>query len=146
MSEAMTDRLEELQAAAEEVADTAIAAMRQVGTLTNALARMAGTNPDELTSDLTTRLLADSQSLINQAGTGLSRIEVDMDDAALAAVAARLDLMNARGELGDDWRGIKLAGDDLKSILNLQARQRLRTENDSNRLTEFDFDESRAIQ
>ena len=75
VSEAMTDRLEELQAAAEEVADTAIAAMRQVGTLTNALARMAGTNPDELTSDLTTRLLADSQSLINQAGTGLSRLK-----------------------------------------------------------------------
>jgi hypothetical protein len=52
--------------------------------------------------------------------------------------------MNSRGDLADEWRGIKLAGDDLKSILNLQARQRLRTDNDSNKSFDFDFDETRT--
>ena len=36
------------------------------------------------------------------------------------------------------------AGDDLKSILDLQARQRLRTDNDSNKSFDFDFDETRT--
>ena len=31
-----------------------------------------------------------------------------MDDASLAALSARLDLMNASGDLADEWRGIKL--------------------------------------
>jgi len=49
----------------------------------------------------------------------------------------RLDLMNERGFLADDWRAIKLAADDLKSVLNLNASQSIRTE--ENRATDFTF-------
>jgi HPt (histidine-containing phosphotransfer) domain-containing protein len=144
LSEVMTDRLEEVRAESQQLADAVVATARQVQVITDGLARDAGTNPEEATATMATHLLADSQQLLDESGTGLTRIRIGMDDASLAALAARLDLINARGDLADEWRGIKLAGDDLKSILNLQARQRLRTENDSNRPTEFDFDESRT--
>lgn len=144
LSEVMTERLDEVQAAAHQLADAAIAAARETQALTDQLARNAGANPDEPTATVTSRLLADSQQLLDGSGSGLTRIRVGMDDASLAALSARLDLMNARGDLADEWRGIKLAGDDLKSILNLQARQRLRTDNDSNKVSNFDFDETRT--
>lgn len=144
LSEVMTERLNEIQAAARQLADAASDATRQVKTLTDGLARAVGTDPEEPTATLTAQLLASSQQLLDGSGSGLTRIRAGMDNASLAAMSARLDLMNARGDLADEWRGIKLAGDDLKSILNLQARQRLRTENDSNRISNFDFDESRT--
>ena len=144
LSEVMTERLGEVQTAAHQLADAASAAARETQALTDQLARDAGTNPDEPTVTVTSRLLADSQQLLDGSGSGLTRIRAGMDDASLAALAARLDLMNARGDLADEWRGIKLAGDDLKSILNLQARQRLRTDNDSNKSFDFDFDETRT--
>jgi len=144
LSEVMTERLDEVQAAAHQLADSAIAAARETQALTDQLARDTGTNPDEPTVTVTSRLLADSQQLLDGSGSGLTRIRAGMDDASLAALSARLDLMNARGDLADEWRGVKLAGDDLKSILNLQARQRLRTDNDSNKSFDFDFDESRT--
>jgi hypothetical protein len=51
----------------------------------------------------------------------LPPIDLDMDDASLAALVARLDLANARGALFDEWRGTKLAADELKCILDLHA-------------------------
>ena len=39
----------------------------------------------------------------------------------LTALIQRLDLMNERGFLADDWRRIKFASDDLRSVLNLSA-------------------------
>ncbi len=144
LSEVMTERLDEVQAAAHQLADSAIAAARETQALTDQLARDAGTDPNEPTVTVTSRLLADSQQLLDGSGSGLTRIRAGMDNASLAALSARLDLMNARGDLADEWRGVKLAGDDLKSILNLQARQRLRTDNDSNKSFDFDFDESRT--
>jgi hypothetical protein len=144
LSEVMTERLKEVQASAHQLADAAIAAARETQAMTDQLARDAGTNPDEPTVTVTSRLLADSQQLLDGSGSGLTRIRAGVDNASLAAISARLDLMNARGDLADEWRGIKLAGDDLKSILNLQVRQRLRTENDSNKSFDFDFDESRT--
>jgi len=144
LSEVMTERLDEVQTAARQLADAAADTARQVRALTDSLARDTGTDPEELTASLTAQLLISSQELLDGSGSGLTRIRAGMDDASLAALAARLDLMNARGDLADEWRGIKLAGDDLKSILNLQARQRLRTDNDSNKASNFDFDETRT--
>ena len=144
LSEVMTERLDEVQTAARQLADAAAGTARQVRALTDSLARAAGADPEEPTAALIAQLLVSSQELLDGSGSGLTRIRAGMDDASLAALAARLDLMNSRGDLADEWRGIKLAGDDLKSILNLQARQRLRTENDSNKVSDFDFDESRA--
>ena len=50
--------------------------------------------------------------------------------------------MNQRGILADSWRQIKLAADDLKSILNLSATQTVRTRDNVNRAFDFTLDES----
>ncbi|MCA9052246.1 MAG: hypothetical protein KDA75_00340 [Planctomycetaceae bacterium] len=72
----------------------------------------------------------------------LPAIDADFDSASLAGLLSRLDLANARGALFDEWRQSKLAADDLKSILDLQARQRLFTQNQISRPFELDLDES----
>ena len=43
----------------------------------------------------------------------------------VTALVQRFDLMDQRGRLADDWRGIKLAADDLKSALNLNVSHSL---------------------
>ncbi len=75
---------------------------------------------------------------------GLAPIALDMDDAMLTALVQRFDLMNERGALADQWRQIKLAGDDLRSILNLNAGFRIGTDANSNAPFNFTFDESTA--
>ena len=52
--------------------------------------------------------------------------------------------MNQRGSLADDRRSIKLAADDLKSILNLNASQTIGTRTSNDRPFDFTFDESRT--
>lgn len=79
---------------------------------------------------------------ISGSDAGLADIEVEQDPAMLTALVNRLDLMNRRGELSDSRRAIKLAGDDLRSILDLRATQILRTPTDSNRPFDFGFDNS----
>ena len=88
------------------------------------------------------RTLADSERLLAADVGGLTPVEIDMDDAMLTALTQRFDLMNQRGDLADRWRRIKLAADDLKSILNLQATQSVRTRSDVNRPFDFTFDDS----
>ena len=85
-------------------------------------------------------LLAQSEQLLRSIGGGLTPIELAFDDAMLTALVLRLDLMNERGALADDWRQIKLAADDLKSVLNLRATQTVRSPGDSP--FDFTFDES----
>ncbi len=57
--------------------------------------------------------------------SGLPKIELSVDDAMVTALVQRFDLMDQRGRLADDWRGIKLAADDLKSALNLNVSHSL---------------------
>ncbi len=73
---------------------------------------------------------------------GLPALEVNVDEAMLTALVQRLDLMNRRGQLADEWRLIKYAGDDLKSILNLRATQSIRTPTGSNNPFDFSLDDS----
>lgn len=73
---------------------------------------------------------------------GLAAVEVDMDEAMLTALVQRLDLMNQRGELADAWRDIKYAGDALKSVLNVEASQSIRTRPGGNNPFDFSFDDS----
>lgn len=87
-------------------------------------------------------LLTESQRLLDEADVGLVPVAIDVEDAMLTALAQRLDLMNQRGALADDWRAIKLAADDLKSVLNLNATQIIGTKR--NRPFGFTFDESRT--
>ena len=80
-------------------------------------------------------LLLNSASLLDESTAGLVPVEISVDDAMMTALVLRMDLMNERGFLADDWRQIKLAADDLKSILNLSASQSLE---------DFDFDDSQT--
>jgi Arc/MetJ family transcription regulator len=82
--------------------------------------------------------------MLSGAAAGLAPIKIDVDDAMLTALVQRFDLMNQRGALADAWRTIKLAGDDLKSVLNLRATQTVSTRADVNRPFDFTFDESQS--
>jgi hypothetical protein len=75
---------------------------------------------------------------------GLTPIRLEMDDAMLTGLVKRLDLITARNQVADRWRQIKLAADDLKSVLNLNASQIVSTRADVNRAFDFTFDESRT--
>ncbi|MCA9166101.1 MAG: hypothetical protein KDB23_00465, partial [Planctomycetales bacterium] len=92
--------------------------------------------------EATDRLLEFTDRLIGESGPSLPEVDIDVDDAMLTALIQRLDMMNERGFLADDWRRMKLASDDLKSILNLSASHTLRT--DKNEPFDFDFDDSRT--
>jgi hypothetical protein len=65
-----------------------------------------------------------------------------MDDAMITAIVLRYELMNERGAVADDWRGIKLAADELKSVLTLRASQRIDTAPGDNQPFNFDLDNS----
>ena len=87
-------------------------------------------------------ILDESQSFLNSAGAGLVPIRVDMDDAMMAGLVQRFDLMNERGFLADDWRQIKYAADELRSVLNLQATHSLRTRDGENNPFEITLQDS----
>jgi outer membrane protein TolC len=117
--------------------------------ITAELDRLAGfpsDEPDDVRAtrilEQTRQLLDQSQSLLAEVPRGLPSVSMDADDALLTALIQRLDLMNERGLLADDWRRIKLAADDLKSVLNLNARHSIRT--DKNHPFDFDFDDSQT--
>lgn len=92
--------------------------------------------------DLSAEFLPQSESYMNSPRGGLVPIEIEMDDAMMTALVQRFDLMNQRGFLADDWRQIKYAADDLRSVLNLQASQSLRTRRGENRPFDVSFDDS----
>lgn len=113
--------------------------------LSTAADRLLGGAPDsspEASLALSDELLEISTNYFEQARRGLTPVDISMDDAMLTALTQRLDLMNERGILADDWRRIKIAADDLKSVLNLNATQFIGTEN--NRPFDFSWDNSQT--
>ncbi|MCA9140041.1 MAG: TolC family protein, partial [Planctomycetales bacterium] len=89
-------------------------------------------------------LIEQSERFRKAAGGGLVPIEIEMDDAMMTALVQRFDLMNQRGILADNWRLIKYAADDLRSVLNLNATQSIRTSPVQNQPFDFNFDDSRT--
>jgi len=83
-----------------------------------------------------------SDRLLENGPDGWEEMEIDANEALLTGLVQRLDLMNQRGDLADAWRQIKLAGDDLKSIVDLRATQFLRTKTGSRNPFDFTFDDS----
>ena len=113
--------------------------------LDETLGRTAATNIEEFearATQLSNELLAESVSFRDGAGGGLVPIQIEVDDAMMTALVQRFDLMNQRGFLADDWRLVKYAADDLKSILNLNAAQSIRTRSSGNKPFDFTFDDS----
>ena len=112
--------------------------------LDEAIGRTPGKTSTEFESrsiEFTGELIGESDSF-RGAGGGLVPIQIEMDDAMMTALVQRFDLMNQRGFLADDWRLIKYAADDLKSILNLNASQSIRTRSTDNQPFDFTFDDS----
>ena len=73
--------------------------------------------------------VADTVELVDEVESndvgGLDDVTNDENEAMLLALYQRLSLMNQRGELADARRQIKLAADDLRSILDIRASQTL---------------------
>ena len=111
------------------------------------LGRFAATEQREFTDraiEFAKELIATIERFRTGLAGGLVPIEIEMDDAMMTALVQRFDLMNQRGFLADDWRQIKYAGDDLRSILNLNASQSIRTRGGENKPFDFTFDESQT--
>jgi hypothetical protein len=87
-------------------------------------------------------LIVHTESLLQASEAGLLELEIEIENAMLTALVSRLDLMNERGRVADERRSIKLAADDLRSILNLRAEQTIRTRH--NRPFDFTLDESQT--
>lgn len=96
----------------------------------------------ETTIERTKQFLQTTDELLRSGNTGLLPININMDDAMATALVQRLDLMNQRGRLADDWRAIKLTADDLKSVLNLNVSQSIRTGDD--KPLDFSLDNSQS--
>ena len=110
--------------------------------LDQTLGRPIGANP-ALFNSRAIQFAEELMSTIREdVGGGLVPLQIDMDDAMMTALVQRFDLMNERGALADDWRRIKYAADDLRSILNLEASHNLRTRSGQNQAFDFTFDDS----
>ncbi|MHB8971996.1 MAG: TolC family protein [Pirellulaceae bacterium] len=72
-------------------------------------------------------LMEFTQEAFNAAGHGLPPLDISVDAAMVTALVQRLDLMNERGALADRWREIKIAADELRSRLDLNASQTIGT-------------------
>ncbi len=83
-------------------------------------------------------MMAFTQDAFQSAGQGLPLIEIGADAAMVTALVQRLDLMDKRGALADRWRDIKIAADELRSRLDLNASQTIGT--DMNRPFSFSTD------
>ncbi|MBN1855299.1 MAG: TolC family protein, partial [Pirellulales bacterium] len=137
------DRVQPLIQEAEDVLNHAIPLSHEVRTL---IGKVSLTKEQALNKTLEQAewLLGASDRMLADEMVGLLTIDIDMDDAMLTALVQRFDLMNERGALADTWRHIKLAGDDLRSVMNLNASQVIRTRSDVNRPFDFTFDDSQT--
>lgn len=90
------------------------------------------------TLEKTDELIEFAGAVLRQADGGLPPLDISVDEAMVTALVQRLDLMNERGFLADDWRAIKIAADELKSNLELGASQTIGT--DRNRPFSFSAD------
>jgi hypothetical protein len=97
---------------------------------------------ESLIQNTVDRTIELSDRLLEKGPDGWEEIQIDSNEAMLTGLVQRLDLMNQRGELADAWRQIKLAGDDLRSIVDLRATHTLRTKRSANDPFDFTLDDS----
>jgi hypothetical protein len=101
-----------------------------------------GTSVQQKVQDAVNLALEISDLLLRKGPDGWTDIEIDPNEALLTALVQRLDLKNQRGDLADAWRQIKLAGDDLRSIVDLRASHVLGTDSLADDPFDFTFDDS----
>ncbi|MCH7686886.1 MAG: TolC family protein, partial [Planctomycetes bacterium] len=145
LRQAKTEELKELQQDWERLLMDVEALVRSADQLIGVPAQPpAAAEQLQKTIEQANQLRKITDKLMSDAQGGLVPIDIHVDDAMVTALVQRLDLMNERGFLADDWRVIKLAADDLKSVLNLNANQSFRTKANSDRFFEFAFNDSRT--
>ena len=140
------DDNEDLKALQTE-AEAILQELQRLDATARRMIRVPETRPDAQTELQQTmrevqQLLETTDRMTSEA-QGLTPVDLSVDDAMVTALVQRFELMNERGFLADDWRGIKLAADDLKSVLNLNVRQRFPLTR-NNRPFAFSFDDSRT--
>lgn len=96
-----------------------------------------------MTSDISL-LIERLDPVVKSQLAGLTPIDIDQDEAMITALVLRFDMMNQRGSLADDWRQIKLAADELKSVINLNASQRFNSDPTKNKPFDFALDDSQS--
>jgi len=133
--EKIPDRMQESVKLAEEIEHLALDATKDILPSEGKSIEVKVQNTVDKTIELGDRLL-------EKGPDGWKEIEIDANEALLTGLVQRLDLMNQRGDLADAWRQIKLAGDDLRSIVDLRATQFLRTRRTGTNPFDFTFDES----
>ena len=109
---------------------------------TNDILPKEGKSIETKVQDTVDKTIELSDRLLEKGPDGWEEIEIDPNEAMLTGLVQRLDLMNQRGDLADAWRQIKLAGDDLRSIVDLRATQSLRTRSNGTNPFDFTFDDS----
>lgn len=141
LEKAQLEQMPELQREAEQLLGEVDRLVIMADRLTGAPAQRPSPEEElQQTLEQTDTLIEQAGQLLDTAEVGLVSIQIDVDDAMMTALVERLDLMNQRGRLADDRRVVKLAADDLKSLLDLRAAQRIRTK--KNRPFGFTFDNS----
>jgi len=79
---------------------------------------------------------------IDDSTLDLPRVDMTQQDAMLTALSLRWDLANTREQVADAWRRVKLAADNLRSVVSIDATQTIRTDSAVNRVFDFTWDES----
>lgn len=130
----LIDEAEMLLAECEALERRCLQALEQSGVV------LASDGPQWLNA--AAELVAISEELPFNEPIGLPQLDLDVDAAMVTALVQRLDLMNVRGELADAWRQIKYAADALRSVIDIEASQSIRTPSLGNRPFDFSFDDS----
>ncbi len=119
--------------------DDAKALLQSVNSLVAALDAMTGEDTEiETPEKLLEESISDARTLLTLTGDllessetySLPSVGIGLDDAMETALVNRFDLMNERGRLADRRRSVKLAADDLKSVVDIDASHTLSTEDD----------------
>lgn len=124
--EAVADRqLDQLK----ELVDDATELLKEIRDLTKLFVGDLLPTEESQLEEVIVATVADTVELVDEVESndvgGLDDVTNDENEAMLLALYQRLSLMNQRGELADARRQIKLAADDLRSILDIRASQTL---------------------
>ena len=86
--------------------------------------------------------IALSEKAMASSELDLPVVDISGDDAMLTALSLRWDLANTREQAADAWRRVKLAADNLRAVVTVDAAQTINTDPTVNRVFDFSWDNS----
>ena len=144
IAEVRVQEIQSLVARASELRKTLAQLISEIDRATGLQVTLDPTADLQRIQSETRRLIEESTKTLEGASFGLKPIEISPDDAMLTALVLRFDLMNQRESLADDWRQIKLAADNLRAVLDVNASQVFVTDPNSDDPFNFSFDDSQT--